>query len=516
MRIHKFETHYRLPESVMAERQRLDQIRTMVLDGALELALERVGLPEDGELCIRRVSVPVRLRLTGTDASLAVLWSVALAEEIERELHSGRSSNAVFYRSRRQALIDMAISIARGDVSRAWAWRQLGLWRASEPTSESEAVFELTQALCAVSSMVIAVLCALSELQLLARVLRRMTGKQFEALAYAALSKAGATHLVDGADHAPTSRALRDTMRVLNSSRILAAVTASRLLVNETDEVCRAAAALIVLEAEPVLLRAATAKELIALIASALRSARSEVGGALLEQAEIDSESLAEQMRVDDEGPSARKAREYDERSLSEQTAGGEVDRELEMAIEPEAERDEEMAKVPDLQKRAFTRFGGLLFLLGVFEDLELAEEILDNAALGARPFRWVIHQLALRLVAAKPDDAAVLAFSGLLPGAAPPSDDQPPPDEIEEGAIQELAARIVERLRLLLDWREEQTAQLLEFISHRQAEIVGDPGWIDVKLLLDEASVEIRRAGLDLNPGYLPWLGVVVRFVYE
>jgi hypothetical protein len=24
------------------------------------------------------------------------------------------------------------------------------------------------------------------------------------------------------------------------------------------------------------------------------------------------------------------------------------------------------------------------------------------------------------------------------------------------------------------------------------------------------------RRAGLDLDPGYVPWLGVVVRFVYE
>jgi hypothetical protein len=27
---------------------------------------------------------------------------------------------------------------------------------------------------------------------------------------------------------------------------------------------------------------------------------------------------------------------------------------------------------------------------------------------------------------------------------------------------------------------------------------------------------VEVRRAGLDLDPGWIPWLGAVVRFVYE
>ena len=25
-----------------------------------------------------------------------------------------------------------------------------------------------------------------------------------------------------------------------------------------------------------------------------------------------------------------------------------------------------------------------------------------------------------------------------------------------------------------------------------------------------------VRRAGLDLDPGYVPWLGCVVRFLYE
>ncbi len=38
----------------------------------------------------------------------------------------------------------------------------------------------------------------------------------------------------------------------------------------------------------------------------------------------------------------------------------------------------------------------------------------------------------------------------------------------------------------------------------------------IDISLHLDEADVRIRRIGLDLDPGWLPWFGRVVRFHYS
>jgi hypothetical protein len=36
------------------------------------------------------------------------------------------------------------------------------------------------------------------------------------------------------------------------------------------------------------------------------------------------------------------------------------------------------------------------------------------------------------------------------------------------------------------------------------------------VRLSHNDVSTVIRRIGLDLDPGYVSWLGVVVRFVYE
>jgi hypothetical protein len=49
-----------------------------------------------------------------------------------------------------------------------------------------------------------------------------------------------------------------------------------------------------------------------------------------------------------------------------------------------------------------------------------------------------------------------------------------------------------------------------------RRGRIVAEPGWVEVMLDLNEIDVDIRVAGLDLDPGWVPWLGAAVRFRYE
>ncbi len=502
VRIHKFETHYRLPKRALAERRRLDQVRALVLDTALELALERAGVPEDGELCIRTLVAPIRLRLSGTDASLVLDWSVALAHEISRALRDGSSPNMVFYYSRRQALMDLVIKVSRGDVRRIWAWRQLGLWRSNDQSSdranERQAVLELAHALCAEPAMVVPALRVLAVEGGLQHIANRLTGREWEALALAALSAIGAAHLLSEADHALSSRDLRDALRVLNGSRVLRAITSSSALREASIEARRAVAALAVLDAEPMLLRTDSAQIVIAVIAEATRSAPVETINVLPEQLPSGTLALTERSQL---------------------RAPGSIERTREAEFEGAdaiTEPDEEEAKPVDLRRRAFTRFGGLLFLLGLIEDLCLPEEIIAHPALGARPLLWVIHQLALALLTIEPNDPAALAFAGRPPDARPPSEEQEAPTEIEARATKTFAARIVKRLGALLDFEDAIQTCLLEFVCCRRAEIVADPGWIEVRFSLDEVSTEIRRAGVDLDPGYLSWLGVVVRFVYE
>ena len=62
----------------------------------------------------------------------------------------------------------------------------------------------------------------------------------------------------------------------------------------------------------------------------------------------------------------------------------------------------------------------------------------------------------------------------------------------------------------------ETAVGVLVDWICRRPAEVAADPGWIEVRYSLNDVSTEIRRVGLDLDPGFVPWLGVVLKFVYE
>jgi hypothetical protein len=165
---------------------------------------------------------------------------------------------------------------------------------------------------------------------------------------------------------------------------------------------------------------------------------------------------------------------------------------------------------------RAPTAFGGLLFLLNLATDLRWPARWLDEPLLAARGMRWGMYQLALRLLPlANQDDPAALAFAGLPPGAGAPDAEAPAPCAGEETALAALRGALLAAVRARLPQAPESDAALLTAVCRREGEILADPGWLEVRLSLDEVRTEIRVAGLDLDPGWVPWLGLVIRFVY-
>ena len=62
------------------------------------------------------------------------------------------------------------------------------------------------------------------------------------------------------------------------------------------------------------------------------------------------------------------------------------------------------------------------------------------------------------------------------------------------------------------LEKHEDIAESLLFFVGTIYASL----SHIDVVLPLEKASAEVRRAGLDLDPGWLPAFGRVVQFHYE
>ncbi len=159
------------------------------------------------------------------------------------------------------------------------------------------------------------------------------------------------------------------------------------------------------------------------------------------------------------------------------------------------------------------TSLGGLPFLLHLVGELDLHDRLRGDAPTAERSLRWSLHQLAMQLTGAAPGDPAALAFAGLVPDSEPPSAAAEPATSAEAASLRRAAEQIGVALALRL--RMTPAPDLVARTCARRAHVRADPGWIELHLALDEVDVDIRRSGLDHDPGFIPWLGAVVRFVY-
>jgi hypothetical protein len=107
-----------------------------------------------------------------------------------------------------------------------------------------------------------------------------------------------------------------------------------------------------------------------------------------------------------------------------------------------------------------------------------------------------------------------VLAFAGLDPRRVRRGWSRAPlpagPQRRIDGHARAWAQAAAARLH-----RDDDPASVVAGLANRSGRIEREPGWVDVHLALADVDVDVRRAGLDLDPGWVPWLGCVVRFRY-
>jgi hypothetical protein len=144
------------------------------------------------------------------------------------------------------------------------------------------------------------------------------------------------------------------------------------------------------------------------------------------------------------------------------------------------------------------TQAAGLFFLLNALSRIGIEQAITSGGAEAAPNF---VPRILARLAAHSgilPDDPIAVWLTSQMEDDTPPSD------------------------RLLRVWALAVRRWCWRNGKITVSEIVARPGifsvnrtGLDISLPLEEADVRIRRIGLDLDPGWLPWFGRVVRFHY-
>ena len=163
-----------------------------------------------------------------------------------------------------------------------------------------------------------------------------------------------------------------------------------------------------------------------------------------------------------------------------------------EQPIEPEPIPPEAPTAIEEPEPLT-TAWGGVLYLVHAVTTLDLPVDDPDVLA-------W-----ALAEATGAPDDDPVVAVTAGLREPRPRRLTEP---EAEQASAHADALRAWAVARL-----EEEDDADLTWVWRRHAVLDVRPGWTEAEFRLADVDVRIRRAGLDLDPGFVWWLGSVVRF---
>ncbi len=508
--IDRFETRYRLPAdsaASMARRAAVEApLRTMI-DEHLDAALARLALGDEIVL-IRSLRTEIRLGRGMTTWQAGMGWSEAIVAAVEQRLREPDPDQVLRFRRRLDALAAFVDCVLENRSDRDWVWRQLDFMpSADQPASASARRAALPDALVATPDQLPPLLRLLGRRDLIGGLAGVLDDGVVETLAWSTAQALGLAPSIGALASEALARARRAAppwaRATVGGRSFLEALRTAPA----KDRPAWARLAVLTLEPHRLLARRTQLDDLAArwLVLADDAGSETVTGAASGASGETWAASPSHRPLTENAlstSGSQPPASRLPHSPLEARSARGERAN-IAAAAEPTAKpRPWTTARAPHC-----TRFGGLMLLAPALAESQAGTslfEIDDDQRLQAR-----LHALAMTLAAkAEPDDPAALAFAGLDPGAAPPSADPNDSDEVE-AAARTVADWLAQRLP---DWPPAlRVARLIE----RTATILAEPGWIEVEFSLADVDPDIRRAGLDLDPGYLPWLGLVLKYCY-
>jgi hypothetical protein len=508
--------------------ERLDAALSRVVD-ELDRELQGRSAATADHVCIPELALSLTLDPRAAVASVARTWAAEIAAALARALDEGRGT--VVYPRTLDALVDMVVSVGRGDGRRAWAWRQVGLIGDRGATEVPPAA--AAAALVRHPELAPAALTAAG-----ARGEIPLTDEGWLAVAKAVRDQSARP--VPEALSADTAAERRDDRSEHAAARIAERLVALPLVArfpcrDLADADRSALAGLAVVCGAPALARSgavvlAVAERLAARGGSVPPPSVPAPGatpnaGRPRPRADHRSQSGPVPERqsrpvaaVGETGsgsptPTVTEAPVGGERSGVAAIAPGGRDPAAATAGPPGERIVEDLAGVVASEPPvAWTEWGGTLFLIHALTALGLPDEAPWPWA--DRPWPWVATNLAARLTEAPPTDPGVVALGGSGVSYWDGSQSETP-NRVEPADEAALAARADRVEGWVRDRLGADDGDDLGWLWRRRATIVSDPGWVEATFPLETVDTRVRRVGLDLDPGFVWWLGAVVRFRY-
>ena len=544
---------------------RVGRLAESVVRHDLARALASADVPA-GIWCVRRLDVRVSLDLDDADAVLGRAWAGTLLSRLLEAL-AGADPDVVHYAGPVQAVADLIASVSLGRPARAWAWTRAGAREQADPdpaASPGEAIVVSLRRLHRQSPG--AGLAALAEavrhagLAALHRVLggpgARARGGGWPAVAeLLAPTPAGlqpgrpsvpdAEGPQDSRESVPPHGAgpvpagpvparsvpagrppdrpagqqlLADELR--GRSALAKAIARSGLRPDQADAI--AWAALVLAETDPSALGLPS-------VGGLLREVAASWGAPITPVAPVPP---AREDRADAAGiPASGSGPESGATAMTAATgaapdpaADTPAGRDTRAGADPAHDapgcppaEDETDDAGPDSGSRGLpTEWGGLLFLLSLAPAVGLPHAVLAEPDLGGRSLPWLLQAVAVTLLPVPGDDPALAAFAGLDPAEPSPWRAGLPATAGEARAVRRIAERWAQAAASALGRSVSEGEATVRALAARRGTVLFAPAWIEIVLALDEVDVDVRVAGLDLDPGWVPWLGCVLRYRYE
>lgn len=535
----------------------------------LDEAMSAVPLPP-GDWYVRRLEVPLLLDPARADTAIARDWARTVADALGTAL--GRAGpDVVRFRGRLDATADLVAALSLGRPDREWAWRAAGVIADGDPSPASRPAGTAVAALAgdparAVHALSLAV--ARAGLPAVHRLLGASGWRQVAGIVLAASGQRTTDWLGDADADAPDRTAERRggplARAIAAGSPFAAAWRRSRL--RPSPEVQRAWALLAAAEAEPALLRRPDAATVLALLPAIVDSAGpgTAIGAPAAAGTALTAPSDGPGRNGHGGGPAPwhgtdiAPSPEHGRAQARSRDAGAQdAVSEPRRPAGPMAASDG-IAPVPGhpspaeavsrpapagqasggttwggpAQARAGaaagpgpheepdpdgapTRYGGLVYLFATAAAAGIPDTAYTDDTLGQLPTSWLTFHLAGILAGPGPgvwEDPAVRAVAGLPPQAAAPG---PEPTAAQRARLEALADGWAGATARAIGEDEDPRA-LVARICARTGRVAYDRGWIEFRLRLADVDLDVRRAGLDVNPGFVSWLGAVVVIRYE